>query len=48
MKPTIISHPLKRIHFNYNSEAALSDFETAFINRYKQLHDELASIKSSC
>jgi len=46
MKPTIISHPLKRIHFNYNSEAALSDFETAFINRYKQLHDELASIKS--
>ena len=46
MKPTIISHPLKRIHFNYNSEAALSDFETAFIDRYKQLHDELATIKS--
>jgi chromosome segregation ATPase len=46
MKPTIISHPLKRIHFNYNSEAALSDFETAFIDRYKQLHDELAAIKS--
>jgi hypothetical protein len=46
MKPTIIPHPLKRIHFNYNSEAALSDFETAFIDRYKQLHDELATIKS--
>jgi archaellum component FlaC len=46
MKPTIISHPLKRIHFNYKSEAVLSDFETAFIDRYKQLHDELATIKS--
>lgn len=46
MKPTIIPHPLKRIHFNYNSEAALSEFETAFIDRYKQLHDELATIKS--
>jgi len=46
MKPTIISHPLKRIHFNYNSEAALSDFETAFIDRYTQLHDELATIKN--
>ena len=45
MKPTIIPHPLKRIHFKYNSEAALSDFETAFIDRYKQLHDELATIK---
>ena len=46
MKPTLIPHPLKRIHFNYNSEAALSDFETAFIDRYKQLHDELATIKN--
>ncbi len=46
MKPTIIPHPLKRIHFNYNSEAALSDFEKAFIDRYKQLHDELATIKN--
>ena len=46
MKPTIISHPLKRIHFHYNSEAALSDFETAIINRYKQLHDQLATIKN--
>ena len=46
MKPTIISHPLKRIYFNYNSEAELSDFETAFIDRYKQLHDELATIKN--
>lgn len=46
MKPTIIPHPLKRIHFNYNSEAGLSDFETVFIDRYKQLHDELATIKS--
>ena len=45
MKPNLIPHPLKRIHFNYNSEAALSDFETAFIDRYKQLHDELATIK---
>ncbi|MGZ8558768.1 MAG: hypothetical protein ACXWWC_10560 [Chitinophagaceae bacterium] len=46
MKPSVILHPLKRIHFNYISEAALSDFETAFIERYKQLHDELAAIKS--
>lgn len=45
MKPTLIPHPLKRIRFNYNSEAALSDFERAFIDKYKQLHDELASIK---
>jgi hypothetical protein len=46
MKPTLIHHPLKRIRFNYMSEAALSDFETAFIDRYKQLHDELAEVKS--
>ena len=46
MKPTLIHHPLKRIHFNYHSEAALSEFEKAFIDRYKQLHDELAAIKS--
>lgn len=46
MKPTIIPHPLKRIQFNYNSEAALNDFEKAFINRYKLLHDELAAIKT--
>lgn len=46
MKPTLIHHPLKRIHFNYHSEAALSEFETAFIDRYKRLHDELASIKT--
>jgi hypothetical protein len=46
MKPTVIPHPLKKIHFNYNSEAALSDFEKAFIDRYKQLHDELATIKT--
>ncbi|HUM66764.1 MAG TPA: hypothetical protein PLV32_12985 [Chitinophagaceae bacterium] len=45
MKPTLIQHPLKRIHFNYKYEAALSDFERAFIERYKQLHDELAMIK---
>jgi hypothetical protein len=45
MKPTLIHHPLKRIHFNYHSEAALSEFEKAFIDRYKQLHDELAAIK---
>ena len=45
MKPTLIPHPLKRIRFHYNSEAALTDFEQAFINRYKQLHDELAMIK---
>ncbi len=45
MKPTLIPHPLKRIRFNYNSEAELSDFERAFIDRYKQLHDELALIK---
>ena len=46
MKPTVIPHPLKRIHFNYNSEAALSDFEKTFIDQYKQLHDELATIKA--
>lgn len=46
MKPTLIPHPLKRINFNYNSEAALSDFETSFIDQYKQLHDELAAIKT--
>src|SRR5688500_5119168 len=46
MKPTVIPHPLKKIHFSYNSEAALSDFEKAFIDRYKQLHDELAMIKT--
>ena len=46
MKPNLIHHPLKRIHFTYHSEAALSDFETAFIDRYKHLHDELATIKS--
>ncbi len=46
MKPTVIPHPLKRIHFKYHSEAALSDFEKAFIDRYRQLHDELASIKN--
>ncbi len=46
MKPNLIPHPLKRIHFNYNSEAALSDFETAFIAQYKHLHDELATIKN--
>lgn len=46
MKPTLIPHPLKRIHFNYNSEAALSDFEKTFIEKYKQLHDELAAIKN--
>lgn len=45
MKPTLIPHPLKRIHFSYNSEAELSDFETAFIDRYRELHDELALIK---
>jgi len=46
MKPTLISHPLKRIQFHYNSEASLSDFETAFIDRYKHLHDELETIKT--
>lgn len=46
MKPNLIPHTLKRIHFNYNSEAALSDFETAFIDQYKQLHDDLAIIKA--
>jgi hypothetical protein len=46
MKPTLINHPLKRIQFNYHSEAALSEFETAFIDRYKKLHDELATIKN--
>lgn len=45
MKPTIIPHPLKRIHFNYKYASALSDFERAFIERYKQLHDELSVIK---
>lgn len=45
MKPTLIPHPLKRIRFNYKYETALSDFERAFIERYKQLHDELAMIK---
>lgn len=47
MKPTIIPHPLKKICFNYNSDAALSDFEKKFIEKYKQLHDELATIKIS-
>jgi hypothetical protein len=47
MKPTIIPHPLKRICFNYNSDAALSNFEKKFIEKYKQLHDELADIKAS-
>lgn len=46
MKPTIILHPLKRIHFSYKSEATLSQFETIFIERYKDLHDELAIIKN--
>ncbi|MFC0775635.1 hypothetical protein [Terrimonas alba] len=45
MKPTVILHPLKRIHFSYKSEATLSQFETKFIERYKELHDELATIK---
>ncbi len=46
MKPSLINHPLKRIHFNYNAEAALSDFETIFTERYKHLQDELATIKA--
>lgn len=46
MKPTIIPHPLKRIYFSYKSEATLSHFETVFIERYKDLHDELATIKN--
>lgn len=46
MKPTVILHPLKRIHFSYKSEATLSQFETIFIERYKDLHDKLATIKS--
>lgn len=46
MKPILIPHPLKRIHLNYNSEAALNNFETTFIDRYRQLHDELATIKN--
>lgn len=45
MKPTLIPHPLKGIYFSYHSQAALSEFERAFIERYRQLHDELASIK---
>ena len=46
MKPTVIPHPLKKIHFTYKSEARLSQFETVFIERYKGLHDELADIKA--
>ena len=46
MKPILIPHPLKRIHLNYNSEAALNNFETTFIDRYRHLHDELATIKN--
>ena len=46
MKPSLINHPLKRIHPKYNAEAALSDFETTFIERYKLLQDELATIKA--
>lgn len=46
MKPTQIPHPLKRICLTYNSEAALSNFEKNFIERYKLLHDELVVIKN--
>jgi len=46
MKPILIAHPLKRIQLDYHSETALSNFESTFIDRYKQLHDELAAIKN--
>lgn len=46
MKPILIHHPLKRIQFSSHSETVFSHFETSFIEHYKQLHDELSSIKS--
>jgi hypothetical protein len=46
MRPILIHHPLKRIQFSYHSEAGLNHFESAFIDRYKLLHDELAGIKN--
>ena len=45
MKPTQINHPLKTITLQYNSDAALSEFETNFIIQYQSLHDELLKIK---
>lgn len=46
MKPILIHHPLKRIQLSSYSEATFNHFETAFIEHYKQLHDELSSIKN--
>lgn len=46
MKPILIHHPLKRIQFSSHSETTFSHSEAAFIEQYKQLHDELSSIKN--
>ena len=45
MKPTVINHELRTIHFQYNSDKPLSDFETRAVLEYVKMHNTLSDLQ---
>lgn len=43
MKPTMVNHELRVIHFNYKSDSPLTEFESNAVVEYLKMHNELAS-----
>ncbi|MBK7378083.1 MAG: hypothetical protein IPJ03_03610 [Ignavibacteriales bacterium] len=44
MKPTMVNHELRVIHFEYKSDASLSELESSAVMEYLKMHNDLAAL----